>query len=68
VDEVPEQLRRRTLAVRAFDADALMFGWELVDGRQLVAGIEKLLADPGAAYLHVHFAAAGCYAACVRRA
>jgi hypothetical protein len=68
VDEVPEQLRRRMLAVRSFDADAMMVGWELVDGRQLIAGIERLLADPRAAYLHVHFAAAGCYAACVRRA
>jgi hypothetical protein len=67
VDQVPEQLRRRTLAVRAFDADAMMVGWELVDGRQLIAVIEKLFADPRAAYLHVHFAAPGCYAARVTR-
>jgi hypothetical protein len=67
VDQVPEQFRRRTLAVRSFDADAMMVGWELVDGRQLVAGIERLLADARAAYLHVHFAAPGCYAACVTR-
>ena len=33
VDEVPEQLRLRTLAVRAFDDNAMMVGWELVDGR-----------------------------------
>ena len=32
IDEVPEQLRIRTLAVRAFNADAMMVGWELVDG------------------------------------
>jgi hypothetical protein len=68
VDEVPGQLRRRTLAVRAFDADAMMVGHELVDGRHLIAGIERLFADRRAAYLHVHFAAAGCYAACIRRA
>src|SRR5215203_1790486 len=37
VDEVPEQLRLRTLAVRAFDADAMMAGWELVEGRDLKA-------------------------------
>jgi len=67
VDEVPEQLRRRTLAVRAFDADAMMVGWELLDGRQLIAGIERLFADPRAAYLHVHFAAPGCFAARVSR-
>jgi Protein of unknown function (DUF1203) len=68
VDTVPEQLRTRTLAVRSFDADAMMVGWQLVDGRHLVAGIEQLFADPRAAYLHVHFAAAGCYAARVERA
>jgi hypothetical protein len=68
VDEVPAQLRTRTLAVRAFDADGMMVAWELVDGRQLIALIERLFADPRAAYLHVHFAAPGCYAAQVVRA
>ena len=68
VDQVPAQLRLRTLAARAFDADAMMVGWELVDGRELEAAIERLLAEPRAAYLHIHFAAAGCYAARVERA
>ncbi len=68
VDQVPEQLRTRTLAVRSFDAGAMMVAWHLVDGRHLMAGIERLFADPRAAYLHVHFAAAGCYAARVERA
>jgi Protein of unknown function (DUF1203) len=68
VDEVPEQLRIRTLAVRAFDADAMMVGWELVDGRALEAAIKRLFAIPHAAYLHVHYAAPGCYAARVDHA
>jgi hypothetical protein len=68
VDQVPEQLRLRTLAVRAFDANAMMVGWELVDGRELEAAIERLFAEPRAAYLHIHFAAPGCYAARVERA
>jgi Protein of unknown function (DUF1203) len=68
VDEVPEQLRIRTLAVRAFNADAMMVGWELVDGDQLEAAIERLFADLRAAYLHVHYAAPGCYAARIDRA
>jgi hypothetical protein len=68
VDEVPEQLRLRTLAVRAFDAGAMMLAHELVDGRNLEQTIERLLATPGAAYLHIHFAAPGCYAARVERA
>src|SRR5207237_10411069 len=68
VDEVPEQLRKRTLAVRAFDDEAMMIGFELVEGEELEQAIERLLADPRAAYLHVHFAAPGCYAARVERA
>ena len=68
IAEVPEQLRIRTLAVRAFDADAMMVGWELIDGRQLEAAVERLFADPRAAYLHVHYAAPGCYAARIDRA
>ena len=68
IDEVPEQLRKRTLAVRAFDDEAMMIGFELVEGKDLEQAIERLLADPRVAYLHVHFAAPGCYAACVERA
>ncbi|HTQ35189.1 MAG TPA: DUF1203 domain-containing protein [Stellaceae bacterium] len=68
VDEVPGQLRCRTLAVRAFDAGAMMVGWELVEGRDLEAAIERLFAEPRAAYLHVHYAAPGCYAARIDRA
>jgi hypothetical protein len=68
VDTVPEQLRKRTLAVRSFDADAMMVGWELADGRDLEGAIERLFAEPRAAYLHAHFAAPVCYAARIERA
>ena len=68
IDAVPEQLRTRSLAVRAFDQDGMMVGWELTEDEQLEAAIERLLAAPRAAYLHVHFAAPGCYAARVERA
>jgi len=69
VDEVPEQLRLRALAVRAFDADAMMVGWELVDaGGDLEATIGRLFSHRRAAYLHIHYAAPGCYAAKVERA
>jgi len=68
VNSVPQQLRIRTLAVRAFDADAMMVGWELIDGRRLEAAIDRLFCDPRAAYLHVHYAAPGCYAARIERA
>jgi hypothetical protein len=65
LDTVPEQLRKRTLAVRAFDGDAMMVGFEL---SRASSSIERQFTDPRAAYLHVHFAAPGCYAASVERA
>ena len=68
VDAVPEQLRKRTLAVRAFDADAMMIGFELLEGQNLEGAIEQQFNDTRAAYLHVHFAAPGCYAARIERA
>ena len=68
IDAVPQQLRTRQLAVRGFDADGMMVGFEVVDGAKLEDAIERQLARPGAAYLHVHFAAPGCYAARVDRA
>jgi hypothetical protein len=68
VDRVPDQLRGRTLAARAFDADAMMVGFELADGREIEKTIEKMLDNPRAAYLHLHYAAPGCYAARVDRA
>jgi len=68
IDEVPEQLRVRTLAVRAFDGDGMMRGFELTEGCDLERAIAKLFQLPGVIYLHVHFAAPGCYAARVVRA
>jgi hypothetical protein len=68
VDTVPDQLCARMLAVRAFDAGAMMIGHALVDGKELESAIAQLFADTRAAYLHIHFASPGCYAARVDRA
>jgi hypothetical protein len=67
VDSVPDQLRKRTLAVRGFDDNGMMAGWELIEGIWLEEAIERQLADPRVQYLHIHFAAPGCYAARVER-
>ena len=68
IGAIPEQLRKRTLAVRAFDKDGMMVERELVEGAELEGAIERLLALPSASSLHVHFAAPGCYAARIDRA
>jgi uncharacterized protein DUF1203 len=67
VGQVPEQLRSRTLAVRGFDAGGMMTGWEIVEGTDLEAAIERQFTNAAADYLHIHFAAPGCYAARVDR-
>ncbi len=65
--EVPEQLRTRTLAVRAFDSNGMMVAFDLVDGRELESAIGKQFSSRAAQFLHIHYAAPGCYAARVDR-
>jgi len=68
VNQVPQQLRKRVLAVRSFDTKGMMVDHRLVDGQEVEGVIEALLTPPNVEYLHVHFASAGCYAAKVLRA
>lgn len=67
VGEIPEQLRKRLLSVRAFDAEGMMVEADVIEGRQLESMIERFFADGAVAYLHLHFARPGCYAARVDR-
>ena len=67
-DQVPELLRSRVLSLRAFDQKGMMIGADLADGHSVEPVIEQLLSDDRAAYLHIHFAKPGCYAARVDRA
>jgi hypothetical protein len=59
---VPEILRSRLLSVRGFDPAHMMTGTEVVPGERFEQAARRLLAIDGTAYLHVHFAGAGCYA------
>lgn len=67
IDEIPDQLERRLLAIRAYDAAGMMIDAEVVEGNAARPIIERLLELEGAAHLHVHNARRGCYAARVRR-
>ena len=67
VDQVPDQQRRRLLSVRAYDARDWIVKAEVTPGTELEAVIEQLFADPRVAYLHLHNARPGCYAARVDR-
>jgi hypothetical protein len=68
VDRIPEQLRIRLLSVRAFDRDSMLVGADVVEGTALEDTITRLFGDDRAAYLHLHYAKQGCYAARVERA
>lgn len=68
VDEIPAQLRKRLLSIRAFDASGMMVNADVVEGRDLEPLIDRFLADEAVAYLHLHYARQGCYAARVDRA
>ena len=68
VDIVPEVLRTRLLAIRAFDAGHMMIDAEVCEGAQAAEMFERFLANPQTGYLQVHNARRGCYAARVERA
>jgi hypothetical protein len=67
-DEVPIMLRSRILSLRGFDRQGMMVAADLVEGVQLEQSVEAIFLDPAVAYIHIHFAKPGCYAARVDRA
>jgi len=67
-DEVPEQLRRRLLSVRGFDDQGMLLDADVTPGTELESLIDRLFDNRKIAYLHVHNARYGCYAARVDRA
>jgi hypothetical protein len=66
-DSLPEMLRDRLLSVRAFDANDMLVGADVVDGNQAEEVIAKFFQDPAVEFLHVHFAKPGCYACRIDR-
>ncbi len=69
VDAVPEVIASRLVAARAFDAQHMMIDADVAEGEAAAAALfARLLDDPNANYLQVHYARRGCYAARVERA
>jgi len=62
-DALPPVFHGRTLSIRAFDEAGMMVDADLCQGDAARVVIERLLGDPGTAYLHAHYAGRGCYAA-----
>jgi hypothetical protein len=67
VDELPEQLRSRLLSVRAYDSKHEIIDAEVLEGATLVDTLPRFFGSPAFAYLHVHNARRGCYAARIER-
>jgi len=66
-NEIPPVLRGRLLSLRAFDSSGMLREADVVQGTELTAAIVRALMPPSTAYLHVHNAKPGCYAARVDR-
>jgi hypothetical protein len=66
-DAVPESLAGRLLSVRAFDAAGMMTDAEVLEGTEIEPLIARMFEDEAVAYLHVHNARRGCFAARVER-
>ena len=66
-DEIPEQLASRLLSVRGFDRDDMLVDATVTEGHQLAPVLERALESASVAYIHVHFAKPGCFAARVDR-
>jgi hypothetical protein len=66
-DSVPEMLRSRLLSVRAFDANDMLVGADVIEGDRVEEVIARFFEDPALQFLHVHFAKPGCYACRIDR-
>lgn len=68
VDETPEVMRGRPIALRIFDAEGMLIGADLAVGDGVDPAIRKAFERPEAAYIHAHNAAHGCFSARIDRA
>jgi Protein of unknown function (DUF1203) len=68
MNEIPEMLLARLLSVRAFGYDAMLLDADVIEGRSLALAIDRMLDPQQVAYLHIHNAKPGCFAARVDRA
>ena len=65
---VPESIMTRLISVRAFDDKHYMIKADVVDGARVSDSIQSIFQDRKVAYLHLHNAKPGCFAARVTRA
>jgi hypothetical protein len=54
--------------VRAYDDKDMLVGADVIENAEIDQLIQRLFADAGVAYLHVHNARPGCYSCRIDRA
>lgn len=59
---VPDQQHRRLISVRAYDANQMMTGYAVVEGKDLAERAGSFFADAKVDHLHVHYGSPGCFA------
>lgn len=64
---MPQQQTSRLLSVRVIDHEGRQVAGDVVPGRQVQARLEQAFADPATAFVHLHNAGPGCFAARVDR-
>ena len=67
-DTVPDVMKRRLISVRGFDENGYMQEADVVDGEDLAASLQHVFAREDIAFVDIHMAKAGCFAARAERA
>jgi len=64
---LPPYVTRRLMSVRAYDAESMMVAGEVCEGAEAAPLLDRLLADPAVAFIHLHNAGRGCFSCRVER-
>jgi Protein of unknown function (DUF1203) len=67
VSEIPEQLERRQLSVRAFDCEVMMIDAKVIQGSELKPLLTAMFTEADTSYVDIHNASRGCWAARAQR-
>jgi len=67
-NDVPDVIRNRLISLRYFDRSHLMIDADVVDGKDVARTLAEAFENADIAYIHIHNAKPGCYAASAYRA
>jgi len=67
IDEIPDSIKIRLMSVRAFDEGGTMLDADVVEGSELEPLLQAMFNNEAVAFIHLHNARRGCYAARVER-